>query len=58
MSERNCSTCIFRRNDECHKTPPIRLPRHFVGDGTRTRDEQLIWGWPKIELTDWCGEYK
>lgn len=55
-----CGTCRFRVGDECRKSPPVRLPRKFDGSatsGNRVRDEGLLWGWPKIELTDWCGEF-
>jgi hypothetical protein len=55
-----CETCIFRAGDECRKSPPVRLPRKFSGSatsGNRVRDEALLWGWPKIERTDWCGEF-
>ena len=60
-----CDRCIFGREGvsglECHKSPPVRLPRQFAPQsdaGNRVRDETLIWGWPHVERSDWCGEFK
>ncbi|MGY4224432.1 hypothetical protein ACVMIH_001793 [Bradyrhizobium sp. USDA 4503] len=60
MTANNCTTCKFYRNDTCRRSPPVRLPRKFDPDasaGNRVRDESLIWGWPVVQPTDWCGEY-
>lgn len=56
-----CSSCHFMRNCQCHRSPPVRLPRKFTADataGNRVRDEAVTFSWPEIKPTDWCGEYK
>lgn len=56
-----CVGCTYFSNNECHKSPPVRLPRKFDTQATnaaRIRDEALIWGWPKVSNNDWCGEFK
>lgn len=57
-----CGSCHNFRQGCCHKNPPVRLPRKFVdaNSGSRTRDEQLLWNYPKPPLgpEDWCGEFK
>lgn len=55
-----CSNCSYRRGGECHFSPPVRLPRRFSSEanaGSRIRDEEILWGWPEVRLTDWCGEW-
>lgn len=52
-----CNDCKFYRPGECHRSPPIRLPRKFVSDKDRTRDETIMFGWPIVSYTDWCGEF-
>ncbi len=59
----HCKTCEYfdPSKFECHKSPPLRLPRKFVDSataGNRVRDEELIWGWPETKPNEWCGEYK
>ena len=59
----DCKTCKYYCDDkkECRRLPPIRLPRKFSATATeanRIRDEELLFGWPKVEPNDWCGEYK
>ena len=58
----SCDSCLFYHpdNSECRRSPPVRLPRRFAEDATpesRTRDEELLWGWPSVLGSDWCGEY-
>ncbi len=57
-----CYRCVaFNRNDStCHLHPPVRLPRKFdqsATSGNRVRDEELIWGWPKVLGTAWCRDF-
>lgn len=57
---RRCASCKFFCEATCRKSPPVRLPRQFHADATattRTRDETLLWGWPHVLPSDWCGEY-
>lgn len=57
----SCENCMYRLALQCRKLPPVRLPRTFTNDataGNRIRNEQLIWGWPAIEMRDWCGEWR
>lgn len=54
----NCNHCRFYRPGECHLLPPVRLPRKFVSSSDRTRDEELMWGWPEVKHTDWCGKFE
>lgn len=59
---RCCGSCRFfmAATEECRHSPPIRLPRRFSPDATaesRTRDEQLLFGWPRVQSHDWCGAY-
>jgi phenylpropionate dioxygenase-like ring-hydroxylating dioxygenase large terminal subunit len=58
MSIEECANCRFHRDGECHKAPPVRLPRKFdavATAGNRVREEALIWGWPGVGENDWCG---
>lgn len=57
-----CAYCKFYDSTvgECHKSPPVRLPRRFDGQataGNRVRNEEVIWGWPSSKPLDWCGEF-
>ena len=55
-----CSSCFYYRSGDCRKHPPVRLPRKFSNDatqGNRVRDETLLWGWPQVQPSDWCGEF-
>jgi hypothetical protein len=61
MSRVHCRVCEYYDPSrfECHKSPPVRLPRKFAADaeaGNRVRDEELIWGWPETKYDDWCAE--
>ena len=61
LGEPCCGKCFFYRDKECHKLPPVRLPRKFEPEatsGNRVRDETLLWGWPTVNYHDWCGEFK
>jgi hypothetical protein len=56
-----CDNCHFYGRGECHKSPPVRLPRRFDVNATesnRIRNESLLWGWPKVPVTEWCGAYQ
>jgi hypothetical protein len=62
-----CKNCKFynpiydAEKGECRKDSPVRLPRKFAGHATpgdRVRDEELIWGWPRVEPIEWCGKFK
>ncbi|MCK1577891.1 hypothetical protein [Bradyrhizobium sp. 174] len=56
----SCATCKFYSVETCRRSPPVRLPRKFdtaATAGNRVRDEGLIWGWPAVRPTDWCGEH-
>lgn len=60
LAER-CEACTFHRRGECHKSPPVRLPRKFSDKataGNRVREEEHIWGWPEVQAGEWCGEFK
>lgn len=57
-----CSECLFyeTRDSTCRFNPPARLPRQFDSTATannRKRDETIIWGWPVVEIFDWCGRW-
>jgi hypothetical protein len=59
--EQVCSSCHFYRGGECHKAPPVRLPRKFdetATAGNRVRVEEHIWGWPQVPEDGWCGEHQ
>lgn len=60
MLMRTCAQCKFNYapTGECRHDPPVRLPRRFVSSQDRTRDEELIWSWPKVGPMDWCGKYE
>jgi hypothetical protein len=63
MKEREiCANCnYFDKYGMCRFNPPIRLPRRFDERATkdsRVRDERLIWGWPIVNPTDWCGQWQ
>ena len=58
----SCAKCRFfhLERGECRLNPPARLPRQFAShasEGSRVRDETLIWGFPKVNSSDWCGHY-
>ncbi|MGR4927374.1 hypothetical protein ACIPUD_11260 [Bradyrhizobium sp. CAR08] len=56
----SCTTCKFYSAETCRRSPPVRLPRKFdtaATAGNRVREEALIWGWPAVRPTDWCGEH-
>lgn len=60
---RKCDTCNFfnRETSECRRSAPVRLPRKFAYGataGSRVREEELLWGWPKVRPNDWCGDYE
>jgi hypothetical protein len=44
-----CHNCKFRVHKTCHRIPPVTSS---YSNGIDRAD------WPKIELTDWCGEWK
>lgn len=57
-----CIDCRYfaLNKHECRRHAPIRLPRKFAPEadaGNRVRDETLIFGWPTVESSDWCGEW-
>lgn len=60
-----CRSCVFfvktrvTNYGECHRYPPIRLPREFATDatvGNRVRNETIRWGWPIVTVYEGCGE--
>lgn len=56
----SCNSCKYFGAGCCKLYPPVRLPRKFSDDatpGNRVRDERLLWGWPEVKATDWCGQY-
>jgi hypothetical protein len=62
MRSKTCRTCVnFSLTDStCRLNPPVRLPRKFnryATAGNREREEDLIWGWPVIDIEEWCGQY-
>jgi hypothetical protein len=57
-----CASCRYYEpnHGECRLQPPVRLPRRFADDataGNRVRDEEVLWGWPKVKSNDWCGHF-
>lgn len=61
MAVKECGGCHFFREQTCRHDPPVRLPRKFddkATAGNRVRLENLEWGWPHVNSTDWCGKWK
>lgn len=58
---RICQDCKFwSMANECHRSPPVRLPRRFSDEasaGNRVRQEEILWGWPEVYAGDWCGKF-
>lgn len=54
-----CKFCRFYNaaTSRCQINPPVRLPRPFADDDTRTRVEIVAWGWPEVSPHDWCGQF-
>ena len=44
MDAMTCATCVYHREGLCKRYPPLR------------RDSGAS-KWPRVEASDWCGEY-
>jgi len=49
-NEEGCENCHFSRNGECRRRPPTPVIAGFAV----SRAAQ----WPRVEATDWCGEFE
>lgn len=54
--KKTCQTCEFFEDEllgRCHLHPPV-----FVMEGADETGTYLVWTWPLVMDTDWCGEHR
>jgi hypothetical protein len=51
MTTRTCDTCRWRQEiGECRRMPPVTVMQTDLNG-------RLMTLWPRVQLTDWCGEH-